>query len=117
MQMLPSTYAHLSGKRLTSRLRWELVQPENNIRWGTRYLRQLLNKYDNRAYLALAAYNAGDHRVDRWLRQFGAVPEEQFIEMIPFTETRNYVKNILRNRFFYAFYHTDAFNETITPGT
>jgi len=115
MQMLPSTYAHISGKRLTSRLRRELVQPAINIRWGTRYLRQLLDKYDNRIYLALAAYNAGDHRADRWLRQFGDVSEEQFIEMIPFSETRNYVKNILRNRFFYAFYHADAFGERDFP--
>jgi len=110
MQMLPETYAHISGKRLTPRLRWELVQPEVNIRWGTLYLRQLLDKYNDRAYLALAAYNAGDHRVDRWLHQFGSVAEEEFIEMIPFTETRNYVKNILRNRFYYAYYHPEAFD-------
>ncbi|MBN1196911.1 MAG: lytic transglycosylase domain-containing protein [Candidatus Aminicenantes bacterium] len=117
MQLLPSTYAHLSGKRLTSRLRWELIQPEINVRWGTLYLRRLLDKYDNRTFLALAAYNAGDHRVDRWLRQFGTASEERFIEMIPFSETRNYVKNILRNRFYYAFYHHEAFGGTVLPGS
>jgi len=111
MQMLPRTYAHLSGKRLTSRLRWQLVQPEVNIRWGTTYLRRLLDKYNGRVYLALAAYNAGDHRVDRWLRQFGQVSEVRFIEMIPFSETRTYVKNILRNHFYYRFYHPDAFQD------
>lgn len=116
MQILPRTYAHLSGKRLTTRLRWELIQPEVNVRWGTLYLRRLLDKYDDRIYLALAAYNAGDHRVDRWLRQFGTTSEERFIEMIPFSETRNYVKNILRNRFYYAFYHSGAFNGTVLSG-
>jgi len=109
MQMLPRTYAQLSAQRLNSRRRWELVVPENNIRWGTLYLRRLLDKYNGRIYLALAAYNAGDHRVDRWLRLFGDVPEERFIEMIPFSETRNYVKNIMRNRFYYAFYHSGSF--------
>ncbi|HLP57336.1 MAG TPA: hypothetical protein VK186_00835, partial [Candidatus Deferrimicrobium sp.] len=51
-------------------------------------------------------YNAGYSRVDEWLEQFGNVPEDEFIEMIPFTETRNYVKNILRNYYYYKFYYS-----------
>ena len=105
MQMLPRTYAHLSGRRYSRQLRWELIRPEVNVRWGTLYLRRLLDKYSGKVPMALAAYNAGDHRVDRWLRNFGDVSTARFIEMIPFSETRNYVKNILRNRFYYRFYH------------
>ena len=55
--------------------------------------------------MALAAYNAGDQRVDEWLNRFGTSEDEEFIEMIPFTATRSYIKNILRNYYYYRFYY------------
>ena len=95
------------GEGIKVRSRWDLYKPEINIRLGSKYFRYLLDKYDGRVYLALAAYNAGDHRVDRWLKEFGAVEEEEFIEMIPFSETRSYVKNIFRNYYYYRYYYKD----------
>jgi soluble lytic murein transglycosylase-like protein len=85
----------------------DLHDPEINIRLGLRYFKSLLDRYEGKLYLALAAYNAGPHRVDRWLEDFSHADEEEFIELIPFSETRAYVKNILRNYFFYRYYYAD----------
>ncbi len=105
MQLLYSTarfVARGQGLRIT---KWDLYKPEVNINLGTDYLKGLLDKYNGKNHLALAAYNAGEHRVDAWLRSFGDVSDDIFIEMIPFTETRNYVKKVLRNYYYYKFYH------------
>jgi soluble lytic murein transglycosylase-like protein len=105
MQLLPGTAREIArGSKLKFKAR-DLFNPELNIRLGLQHLKSLLDKYDGRLYLALAAYNAGAHRVDQWLAEFPEADEEEFIEMIPFTETRTYVKNILRNYFFYRYYY------------
>ena len=106
MQLLQGTarqVANGSGLKVKAS---DLYDPEINVRLGLEYLKTLLERYDGRLYLALAAYNAGPHRVDQWLRDFPLADEEEFIEMIPFSETRNYVKNILRNYFFYRYYQS-----------
>ncbi len=105
MQLLHGTARDIaSGSDLKVKVK-DLYDPEINIRLGLQYLKTLLDRYDGRLYLALAAYNAGTARVDQWLRDFPDADEEEFIEMIPFSETRNYVKNILRNYFFYRYYY------------
>ncbi len=108
MQLLHGTarqVANGSGLKVKAK---DLYDPELNIRLGLEYLKTLLERYDGRLYLALAAYNAGPHRVDQWLQDFPLADEEEFIEMIPFSETRNYVKNILRNYFFYRYYYDNS---------
>jgi len=107
MQLLLRTARQMAGEEgIKNRIyRRHLFDPELNIKLGTRYLKFLLNKYRGQEHLALAAYNAGDHRVDNWLKQFGDAETEEFIEMIPFTATRNYVKNIIRNRYYYRYYY------------
>lgn len=106
MQLLHGTAREIArGSDLNKVKVGDLYDPKTNIRLGLQYLKTLLDKYDDRLYLALAAYNAGAHRVDQWLQDFPNASEEEFIEMIPFTETRNYVKNILRNYFFYRYYY------------
>lgn len=108
MQLLPAT-ARQVGAQAGLRIKaGDLLDPGTNIRLGLSYLQAMLRRYDGRVYLALAAYNAGPHRVDRWLKDLPAAGEEEFIEMIPFSETRNYVKNILRNQFFYRYYYGAA---------
>jgi len=105
MQLLHGTARDIAaGSDLKVKVR-DLYDPEINIRLGLQYLKTLLDRYDGRLYLALAAYNAGIARVDQWLQDFSGADEEEFIEMIPFSETRNYVKNILRNYFFYRYYY------------
>lgn len=105
MQLLYGTAGMMARKEQISIRRKDLFTPEINIRLGVAYFADLMSKYNGKLYLALAAYNAGDHRVDKWLKDFGHHPEPIFIEMIPFTETRNYVKFILRNYHYYKIYY------------
>ncbi len=96
MQLMPAT-----GRQVAQeiRLRYSGVQtltdPESNIRLGTSYLGQMAERYGGNAVLATAAYNAGPHRVDRWLPDSGSIDARIWIENIPFNETRKYVKRVL----------------------
>jgi len=80
---------------------WKLYQPDTSIRVGSAYLGQLLRRYDKNPVLALAAYNAGERAVARWLARRGDLALDAFIEEIPFAETNRYVKKVLS---FYAIY-------------
>jgi soluble lytic murein transglycosylase len=102
MQILPSTGRLLARQAGISRYSVaRLYQADTNIALGTRHLSALLERYGGKVELALAAYNAGDNRVDRWLAEFGAVDMAEFVERIPFSETRGYVKQVLSNRAHY----------------
>ena len=102
MQMLPSVGRQMAREEgLGSIDPRQLLDPILNIRLGTRYLRQTLNKFGGVTEYALAAYNAGDNRVTDWQ---GAGPYhgvDEFVESIPFTETREYVQAIMRNQDIY----------------
>ena len=76
-----------------------LYEPDVNLELGIAHLRAMLSGRD--PVRALAAYNAGDGRVARWLKKPGANDPEMFIERIPFVETRDYVRIVLRNRDLY----------------
>ena len=95
MQVLPST-----GRQFARRLKLSgysaarLTDPETNIRLGTAIFAESLKKFGG-VHFALAAYNAGDHRVAAWQRERPAMPQDVFIDDIPFPETQNYVKRIL----------------------
>jgi len=98
MQLLPSVgraLAHQEG--ITGFQTYQLLDPATNIRLGTRYLRQTLNKFGGVTEYALAAYNAGDERVVDWQAAGPYQGIDEFVESIPFTETREYVESILRN--------------------
>jgi len=107
MQLMPGTAATLAHQIGTTVTPVALVfEPEQNMRLGTAYLRELLDRYANALPLALAAYNAGPGRVDQWLAQNGDPRVEaaagnidmiDWIELIPFEETRNYVQRVLEN--------------------
>jgi soluble lytic murein transglycosylase len=98
MQVMPST-----GKRVAEMLREQnfqpasLLQPETGIRYGSRYLQRLYKKFEGSIPMVAAAYNAGPHRVKTWLNSFGGLELDEFIEHIPFLETRNYVKKVSAN--------------------
>jgi soluble lytic murein transglycosylase len=72
-----------------------LYQPDKNIAIGSAYLQQVMEQYDDNIILASAAYNAGPHRVDRWLPKGQAQPADSWIALIPYRETRKYVQRIL----------------------
>jgi len=75
----------------------QLYTPTVNLQLGTRYFKSMVDKYGGQLEYALAAYNAGTDRVDDW-RGLGHYRDTQeFVESIPFTETREYVQAILRN--------------------
>jgi soluble lytic murein transglycosylase len=97
MQLLPKVG---SGVAKQEKLRHfaasQLFTPEVNLRLGTRYFREMVDKFGSFEY-ALAAYNAGTNRVDDWLGQGKYRDPQEFVESIPFTETREYVQAILRN--------------------
>jgi len=100
-QLLPSQ-ARMLARQLKLRYRTSyLFQPAMNIRLGAYYLRSLLDKYEGRVEVALAAYNAGANRAERWLNWGKFQEPAEFIETIPFTETRTYVQAVLRNAEFY----------------
>jgi soluble lytic murein transglycosylase len=98
MQLLPSVgkkMAHEEG--IASFQTFQLLDPAMNIRLGTRYLRQTLDHFGGVQEYALAAYNAGDNRVADWQAAGPYSGIDEFVESIPFTETREYVEAILRN--------------------
>jgi soluble lytic murein transglycosylase len=76
---------------------YQLLDPEMNIRLGTRYLHELMEKFGGVQEYALAAYNAGDSRVVDWQSAGPYSGIDEFVESIPFTQTREYVQAILRN--------------------
>jgi soluble lytic murein transglycosylase len=80
-----------------------LADPDINIELGTKYFKNLVKRYDGNLVYVLGAYNAGESRVERWKNLYFDTDESilKNIEAIPFLETRNYVKLIFRNIFFY----------------
>ena len=100
MQLMPETADYIAQKSGgTAFVQGDLATPQVNIAYGSWYLRHLLDKYDGREVLALAAYNAGQGNVDAWLAEAGARGERfRAADHIPFPETRDYVKKVLAAR-------------------
>ena len=99
MQITPDT-ARFIAKR-TGGTRFEirdLANPDINIRYGAWYLGWLLDHYDDRTPLALAAYNGGIGNVDKWVEQAGGADQFDHVADIPFPETRHYVREVLDRR-------------------
>lgn len=102
MQILPSTGRYLAREAgLRGYSVGRLYQAEPNIALGTRHLAGLLQTFGGKTELALASYNAGEHRAHRWRAQFGDTDLALFVEQVPFTETRQYIKQVLTNRAHY----------------
>jgi soluble lytic murein transglycosylase len=102
MQLLPSVGRSMAKEEGIRHFNdGELLNPETNIRLGTRYLKQTLDKFDGQAPYAFAAYNAGGSRVTDWEAIGKYHGMDEFVESIPFTETREYVQAILRNESIY----------------
>jgi soluble lytic murein transglycosylase len=105
MQIVPATGRTLA-RTLGLRYRLQsLYDPEVSLRMGTRYLRDMLDRFGGRVERALAAYNAGPHRVDAWTADRPDVSAEEFIESIPFTETRHYVMTLIATQERYRVVH------------
>jgi soluble lytic murein transglycosylase len=97
MQILPSTADYIARKSGGTRFQQgDLATPQINISYGSWYLRYLLEHYHGNELLALAAYNAGEGKVDEWYRDASARGEDfEAATHIPFPETRDYVARVL----------------------
>jgi soluble lytic murein transglycosylase len=102
MQLIPPTAARVAKQiGLPAPTQEKLFEPELNITLGTQYLKDLMERYSNNWFKAIAAYNAGEAAVDRWEKEIVTDDIEEFVERIPYLETRGYVKLVLRNHRIY----------------
>lgn len=102
MQLLPSTARQVAKSIAVAYSPKRLSEPDYNVKLGSAYLGDLLNRFEGSYVLALAAYNAGPTRARRWLAEYGdprgkEVDAVDWIETIPFSETRNYVQRVLES--------------------
>jgi soluble lytic murein transglycosylase len=98
MQVMPATannVAHRVG--LPAVGREDLFDQETNIRIGVRYVEQLLEQFSGNLVYTVASYNAGPLAVGNWIAQYRGHNQDEFVELIPYQETRQYVKRVLRS--------------------
>ena len=120
LQMTPYM-AQAMGKRLDIPLKSkdDLFKPEINLLYSAYYLSELIKKYKGNLVLALATYNANDKAVKKWIKRYWVEDIEEFIEEIPYQETRAYVKLVLRNYLNNLYIYEGeikSFHEIIEPG-
>ena len=103
MQMMPAV-ARVTARRVGLPYRYESLtyDPEYNMRLGRYHLQEVIDEFDGSYVLALAAYNAGGHRSRRWIEDYGdprtsEIDPIDWLESIPFSETRNYVQRVMEN--------------------
>lgn len=114
MQLMPSTAKTTSdelSKGGSGSARFDedsLFDPETNIRLGSAHFATLVGKYGGNMSRSIAAYNAGAIAVDKWTGRFGEVEDDEFVERIPYSETRGYVKKVLRNAALYRRIYGDG---------
>ena len=104
MQLMPAT-GRLTGRRINLHLSSTsaILNPDINVQLGTSYLRNVLDSNNGNQVLATASYNAGPNRVREWLPQRQGLDADAWIDTVPYTETRNYVKNVMAFTAVYAF--------------
>jgi len=99
MQLMPATANWMAEVEpaITREHSGHLASPVHSIRLGAYYLMRMLNRSDDNVLYALASYNGGPGNVDKWRRQLGELPPDQFIAKTPFEETKGYMKKVLGN--------------------
>jgi len=104
MQLMPATAKQVAKRHnIRYKSRQQLFDPEKNISLGSRYFKDLMQRFSDNRILSIASYNAGPHRVSRWRKKTaGKLPYDAWIETIPYRETRQYVKNVLAYTLIFA---------------
>ena len=95
MQVMPATGEGVA--RNMGLTQYSLTNPEDNINIGTYYLDFTHNKWNNNSLLAVASYNAGPNNVAKWVSRYGLEDLDEFVEQIPFRETKGYVESVFEN--------------------
>lgn len=117
MQLLPTTAKDVARRHGIKYQRKRLFDPEYNIVLGSHYLAEINAKYQNRA-LVSASYNAGPHRVKKWLSNLSqSIPLDAWIETIRFNETRQYVQNVLSFSLIHSLLYSDSNSDTNSDNT
>ena len=101
-QLMPATAKQVGGWLGISVTKQASFDPLTNLRIGSRYMEFLQQRFKGNMFLAVGGYNAGEGNIDKWLRERGNTPTDEFIENIPYRETRGYVKRVLGT---YQTYH------------
>lgn len=102
MQLMPGTAKLVANELAMNDFDLEkLADPQTNMLLGSTYFASMVQKFDS-VPLAIMAYNAGPGNVRKWLKQKGNLPLDEFIESIPFSETRGYIKRVLRSMQIYG---------------
>ncbi|MDO4852447.1 MAG: lytic transglycosylase domain-containing protein [Clostridia bacterium] len=109
MQIMPATGAEIAEALGEAYDPDQLFDPETSIRYGTYYLRMQLDRFDNNPAVVLAAYNAGPHRAEQWVADYG-LDSRGHICYIPFQETDHYVDKVLGAQKVYEALYRNAFS-------
>lgn len=99
MQVLHGTGKVIARKilREPAPSRAGILQPATNVRYGAAYIRYLLDRYGGHPVVAVAGYNAGPGNADRWLRRYGQLPTDEWVEEITFDEARAYARTVMQS--------------------
>ncbi len=101
MQLMPRTAGYV-GKSIGLKVKQSnLTEPDLNLKLGTAYLKKLLKRYKGNLFYTLAAYNGGPTNVRRWVRGLKTKDTDHFVEAIPYRETQNYVRRVMRSFYIY----------------
>ena len=105
MQVLLPTARHVAKALLNERMPSlaKVYTAEANVHYGAAYLRHLLNRYKGNFALAFAGYNAGPGAVDKWLKRFGPIDCDEFVEEIPYAEAQGYARKVIRSYAAYTY--------------
>ena len=109
MQVMPATGAEIAELLHEAYEEDMLFDPETSIRFGTYYLHLQMERFDHNPAIVLAAYNAGPHRAEQWISEYG-LDSNQHIRYIPFKETDGYVKKVLAVQEVYKILYRDVFS-------
>ncbi|MEL7008359.1 MAG: lytic transglycosylase domain-containing protein, partial [Cyanobacteria bacterium J06588_4] len=95
MQVIPPTAK--TAARNIGLSSYSMTNPEDNVNIGTYYLDFTHKKYGNNSMLAIASYNAGPNAVAKWIKRYGLKDADEFVEQIPYRETKGYVESVFEN--------------------
>jgi soluble lytic murein transglycosylase len=114
--ILPTARRLARALRIRNFSREMLFDPEVNLKLGASYLASLLRRFRGEVPLAIAAYNAGELAVERWLRERGGLDLDRFVESIPYEQTRLYTKRVLQSYAVYRYLYGEDERRLLTLG-